>query len=209
MNLFFGTVVNNIEILQRILLVSDLAGNGVVSVEADCATDGLNKLLDSADIKKADVAVLCHQDMYFPPDFVETLKKRLFMLPESWIVAGLFGMNLNGEYCGRIHDRRSPLPLQTTHYLPTECLSIDACVMIFNLKKDFRFEKIEGFDLYDTYAVLRAREMGGTAWIIDCLADHYCVRSARWSPDAKFLKTWAWLKRRFPNGRIISTCYKD
>ena len=78
------------------------------------------------------------------------------------------------------------------------------------VKRGFAFaEELEGYDLYHTYAALKAREDGGTVWIIDCMPEHYPTRSWDWKPDKVFMKNWNWLKKRFPNDKVISTCYSD
>jgi hypothetical protein len=74
------------------------------------------------------------------------------------------------------------------------------------MKSGFRFdEALEGFDLYGTYAVMRAKEMG-TAWIIDAWAEHYCSRFHKgWEPDDRFMAMWKWLYDRFPGQKLYST----
>jgi hypothetical protein len=208
MNIFIGTVYNNERILQQVLLASRLDGYVVHGVTADTATEGCNKLLKTAKEKNADVALITHQDMYYPDGWIKELQWKLAKLPDSWVVAGFFGMDEDGNECGKIHDRRIPKPLIRNLPLPRQVISIDACAMVFNMKKDFTFQLMEGWDLHDTYACLRAREMGGTAWVVDCMPEHYCTRSVNWKPDENFLKVWEWLKFRFPNETIISTCHR-
>ena len=208
MRVFFGTVSNDPSILKRILMFSDLNGATVYQSEKDTATEGWNELLEKAE-GEADIAVLCHHDMYFPPKWLDTLKEKISELPDSWIVAGFFGINEDGDFCGKIHDRRIPLPVKTEHELPMQGIAIDGCALVFNLAKGFRYEPMPGFDLYDVYAVLRAKEMGGTAWIIDCLPEHYATRPFNWKPGELYMKNWNWLKTRFPNEKVISTCFRD
>jgi hypothetical protein len=78
--------------------------------------------------------------------------------------------------------------------------------MCVNTKYGLRFnEALKGFDLYDTYVALRARELG-TAWIIDGIVEHYTKRSWEWMPNKDFIDNWEWLKERFPNEKVMSTC---
>ena len=207
MEIFFGTISNDPLILKMVLLRSDLPGYTVHQAESKTATEGWNALLDAA--KGADIAVLSHDDVYFPPWWVGTLEKRIFELPDSWIIAGFFGVNENGEECGKIHDRRTPLPIVTPHKLPMKALTVDGCVFVVNLSKGFRFEELPGHDLYDAYMSLRAKEMGGDTWIIDCMPEHYPRRDVRWKPDAKFLEVAGWLKKRFPTEKVVTTCYAE
>lgn len=210
MKIAVGTITNNTKILRRILMQSDLSDicegmDGLYVVEnAHSASQGWNILLN---VMVCDVAILCHHDMYFPPGWFWTLKMRLEALPESWVIAGFFGITDKFEQCGKLHDRRVPLPLVTKHAFPVEAITVDGCCMAINTKHGLRFdEKLRGFDLYDTYAALKAREMGGTVWVVDCPPEHYATRSWEWSPDAAFLKNWEYLKSLFPNERVCSTC---
>jgi hypothetical protein len=193
-------------VFKRILLVSDLNGCDVyVCKNAPSAAKGFNELLKKM---PSGVSIICHQDIYFPPGAIETLKLSLKELPDSWVVAGPYGINELYEHCGKIHDRRVPLPMDTGHGLPRKAVSIDGCCMVLN-ESAFEFdESMEGFDLYDVYATLRARELG-TAWIIDFPVEHYATRPWSWTPTPLFMEGWAYLKKRFPLERIVSTCYQD
>jgi hypothetical protein len=127
-------------------------------------------------------------------------------LPENWVIAGIVGKDEKGVLCGRFHDMSTPLWIVSDHDFPVQCSCIDECTIIVNMKTGFRFdEALEGWDLYGTYACLRAQEMG-TAWIIDAWAEHYCTRfHSEWEPCAVFMKMWEWLYNRFPSKYLDST----
>ena len=92
------------------------------------------------------------------------------------------------------------------HTFPQPASCFDECVIIVNMKKGFRFDqRLKGFDLYGTLAVCQAWEMGGTAWIIDAYAEHYCMRPFTWFPDKQFEAMFKWLHERFPNAPRIDT----
>lgn len=204
-NISVGTIVNDKNILRRILMRSDTSGcdNIYTAEDVESAAQGWNFLLRTMD---CDVAVLCHQDIYFPPGWFIRLNEKLNELPSSWVVAGFFGVNEDGRLCGKIRDMRIPLMTCTKHELPMRAISIDGCCMCVNKRYGLRFsEELKGFDLYDTFATLRAREIG-TAWIIDCLLEHYTKRLWEWMPDKSFIDNWEWLKKRFPNEKVASTC---
>jgi hypothetical protein len=205
MKIFFGCISNDEKIMRRILLASDLEGATLWQApDPESAAKGLNGLLDMTD--GYDIAVLVHHDIYLPPGWVSTLRYRLNELPDSWVVAGVYGIGAKGEHCGKVLDRRTPKPLFTAHTFPQPALSLDACCLIVNLSKGFRFDEgITGFDLYDVYAAMRANELG-TAWIIDCPPEHYATRPVEWQPDETFVQNWRWLKERFPGKRIYHTC---
>jgi len=122
------------------------------------------------------------------------------MLPESWTVAGIIGKDLKGFICGKFHDMRIPQHFNTSdlYEYPHPACCFDECCIIVNMKKGFRFdESLDGFDLYGTLAVLQTWESGGTAWIIDAFAEHYCMRSFSWMPDEEFERNLKWLYGRF------------
>ncbi len=204
----FGALVNDPIRLGMVLLESELDGKIYFIKEPTSATSGLNKLLDLMRNEELDVAVLVHQDMFFRNKWDELLKVRLNQLPEDWIVAGIIGKDKNKLMCGRLHDHRMPFSFNTEHKLPVVASCFDECCIIVNLKSQFRFdERLEGFDLYGSLAVLQAEEMGGSAWIIDAWAEHYCLRPFPWRPEEDFFKRVDWLKKRFPNKRVDSTAF--
>lgn len=175
----------------------------------ESATKGLSAALDNIEKEDGDIAILAHQDIFFPPRWQKRFTEEISKLPDSWIVAGVWGIDKDGKYCGAICDRRTPGTNTTEHEFPVEAVALDECCLIVNMKSGFRFDEgLEGFDLYGTYAVLRAQEMG-TAWIINCPPEHYAQRSFDWKPDDGFMKMWKWLKGRFPNQKIYSTVYME
>jgi len=209
--LAFGVMVNNLLRLDMVLRQSDI--DPAISCHTiknpDSATTGLNKLLDIMEAEGDDIAILTHQDMYYRNGWVDSVKAQLSQLPDSWVVAGIIGKDNEGLMCGIFHDMRIPGLFKTDHIhtFPHPACCMDECCIIVNLKSGFRFdETLEGFDLYGTLCVLQAWEMGGTAWIIDAFAEHYCMRSFDWAPDELFLKNYKWLYERFKGiSRLDST----
>jgi SAM-dependent methyltransferase len=202
MKVGFGCLVNDPMRLDMVLKQSEID-----PVKYPChiinmpetAVKGLNRLLGILEQEGHDVAVLTHQDMYYRAGWVEQLKDRLRELPESWVVAGIIGKDMDGAICGRVHDMRIPVHFSTSHKLPHPAACFDECCIIVNLKKGFRFnEGLQGFDLYGTLAVLQSWEMGGTAWVIDCFAEHYCMRSFDWFPGKDFEHAFKWLHENYP-----------
>jgi hypothetical protein len=205
----FGALVNDPMRLDMVLRQSEFPKDNfchtVLNPETACK--GLNKLLGIMEDEGADVAVLAHQDMYFRSGWIDRLREQLAKLPDTWIVAGIIGKDMEGEICGRVHDMRIPLHFSTSHEFPHPANCFDECCIIVNLKKGFRFdERMPGFDLYGTLCVLQARELGGTAWMLDAFAEHYCMRPFTWYPGKEFEACWKWLHETFPKaGRIDST----
>ena len=205
----FGALVNDPYRLDMVLRQSEIDGNIYFIKDPHSATSGLNKLLDLIQKPGFDVAALVHQDMFFRNGWIDIVKSQLEQLPGNWIVAGIIGKDKNGMMCGRLHDMRMPLLFDSDHTFPVQASCFDECVIFVNLKSGFRFdERLDGFDLYGTLAVLQAEEMGGFAWIIDAFAEHYCMRKFPWKPEDDFLKRVKWLMQRFPNAdRIDSTAF--
>lgn len=196
----WGVMVNDKMRLDMVLKQSQIKGNVHVVYNPDSATKGLNKLLETLEGEGNDVAILTHQDMYYRAGWLDIVKEQLSQLPDSWVVAGIIGKDMEGLICGMFHDMRFPLLFRTDHIheFPHPACCFDECCIIVNLSKGFRFdEAMEGFDLYGTLCVLQAWEMGGTAWIIDAFAEHYCMRPFDWCPDKLFLDNYKWLHDRF------------
>ena len=204
----FGVMVNDLMRLDMCFRQSEIDGKAHIIKEPESATKGLNRLLDIAQAQGADVAVLAHQDMYFRQAWIQQVKDQLSLLPDSWVVAGIIGKDLEGNICGKFHDMRIAPVFNTSdiHTFPQPAACFDECCIIVNLKSGFRFdEALEGFDLYGTMVVLQAQEMGGTAWIIDAFAEHYCMRPFSWFPDKDFQARFKWLHERFPNALKIDS----
>jgi hypothetical protein len=203
----FGCLVNDMCRLDMVLRQSEIEGKIHMVKSPEYATKGLNKLLGIAEEGGADVAVLTHQDMFYRQPWIDRVKLQLKALPESWIVAGIIGKDMEGEICGRFHDMRLPLLFNSDHRFPHPAACFDECCIIVNLQKGFRFdEALKGFDLYGTLAVLQAWEAGGTAWILDAFAEHYCMRPFSWYPGKDFEASFKWLHKRFKGApRIDST----
>jgi len=206
----FGVCVNDIVRLDMCLRQSEI--DPAIKVHTikmpTSATKGLNKLLGLIEQDGADVAVLVHQDMYFRNGWLEQVEAQIDKLPDSWIVAGIIGKCMEGKICGNLHDMRVPLIFNTSdqHKFPQPASCFDECCILVNAKKNFRFDqRLDGFDLYGTLCVCQAWEMGGTAWIIDAFAEHYCLRNFQWFPDKRFERNFKWLHERFPHAPRIDT----
>ncbi len=197
----FGVLVNDVRRLDMVFQQSQIDPSITAHTikMPDTACKGLNKLLAIMESEGIEIAVMAHQDMYFRAGWVEQMKRQIALLPDSWIVAGIIGKDMDGEICGKMHEMRIPLHFATNHEFPHPASCFDECCIIINLKKGFRFdEEMPGFDLYGTQAVCIAQEMGGTAWIIDAFAEHYCMRSFSWFPGKDFENCFKWLHKRFP-----------
>jgi len=206
----FGALVNDIVRLDMVLRKSELDPTLPCHIikTPSCATVGMNKLLGLFEKDGADVGVLTHQDMFYRNGWLKQVEEQIKLLPPSWIVAGIIGKDMDGAICGKFHDMRVPLCFNTEdmHTFPHPASCFDECCILVNMKKGFRFDqRLRGFDLYGTLAVCQAWEMGGTAWIIDAYAEHYCMRPFTWFPDKQFEAGFKWLHEKFPNAPRIDT----
>lgn len=203
----FGCMVNDAKRLGLILKNSSISQYPCFTVfDPKSATKGLNILLDIIDKEGAKIGILTHQDMFYREGWIHNVKEQIAKLPDDWVIAGIVGKDEDGVLCGRFHDMSTPLWIVSEHEFPARCSCIDECTIIVNMKSGFRFEEeLEGFDLYGTYACLRANEMG-SAWILDAWAEHYCSRfHGEWEPNQIFMKMWKWIYDRFPDQVLDST----
>lgn len=210
LDISFGVMVNDPLRLNMVLQQSKFPKKTKCHFikNPESATKGLNFLLDKIDADGADVGILTHQDMYYGAGWIDQVKDQLSKLPDNWLCAGIIGKDMQGRIAGQFHDMRIPLDFNTKHIheFPQPACCFDECCLIFNMKKGFRFEEsFEGFDLYGTLCVLKAWEMGGSAWVIDAYAQHYCMRSFEWYPDDLFVQNFKRLYERFKNIRVDST----
>lgn len=223
----FGCISNHPARLNMALRQSEIEGTAHVIRSPESATKALNELLFKMECEGADVAILTHHDMSYRSTWLSHIRAQLALLPDSWIVAGIVGKDMEGRICGKFQDTRIPAIFETSdiHTFPQPASCFDECCIIVNLHKGFRFdETLEGFDLYGTMCVLQTWEMGGTAWILDSgaysikaetpygditidfsLALHHCTRPFTWFPDETFSERFAWLHRRFPGYKIDTT----
>lgn len=207
-----GVLINDIYRFNTILRKSDLPGDVKYVINPESATKGINTLLGIMKQEEARIGIIVHQDMYFRNGWIQKVEEQLNLLPDSWVVAGIVGKDMHERICGKFRDMRMVDTINTSHIheFPQPAASFDECVLIFNLEKDFRFdESLDGFDLYGTLAVLQTWEMGGTAWIIDAFAEHYCMRPFSWVPDDDFKRRFKMLYDRYNEkfGVVDSTAF--
>lgn len=205
----FGVMINDAQRFNTILGKSVLPGKVHYVMNPESATKGLNQLLETIENEGADIAVLAHQDMYFRQGWLVSVRNQLVALPDSWLVAGIIGKDMQGRICGNLHDMRMVDHFNTTrivddktgnliHSFPEPAACFDECVLIINMKKGFRFdESLDGFDLYGTLSCLQAWEANQTTWIIDAFAEHYCLRPFSWMPGDDFRARYKMLYDRW------------
>lgn len=210
----FGVMVNDQLRLNMVLQQSQFKRDEYINCHflenPESATKGLNLLLDKIEKDRADIGILTHQDMFYSAGWIEQVKSQIAKLPDNWIIAGIVGKDFKGMIAGQFKDMRIPLDFNTYHLheFPQPTCCIDECCIIVNMQSGFRFdETMTGFDLYGTLCILQAWDMGGSAWVLDAYAEHYCMRPFSWHPDDLFVENYKWLFDKYEhlNMRIDST----
>jgi len=210
MKISFGILLDDWVRFSQVFQQSELSGVEAHYIkQPETATKGLNKLLDIIEAEGADIAVLSHQDMHYKADWLPKVRAQLAKLPDNWVCAGIVGKDMEGRIAGVFRDMRIPNYFDTSdiHDFPIPACCFDECCIIINMKSGFRFnEALEGFDLYGSLVVLQAWEMGGSVWIIDAYAEHYCLRDMHWRPNEKYCSNFKWLWEKYHEiGRIDTT----
>ena len=175
MNWTLISAVNNEDTLRNCLLSSpDARGASVIlqkgyASAARAYNDGLEKA-------GTDLVVLAHQDVYFPPGWLDSLMSTLDLLsvrdPE-WGVLGVWG---------GIDDEGSPGYMYWTGVNGTagkpfkgvrEVRSLDEVVLILKKSSGLRFdERISGYHFYGTDICLEANRRGKKCYIFPGFCVH-------------------------------------
>ena len=192
----FGCMVNDVERLKRNLLYSRgfpvdkiIIANG--KEEGVNASKLLNRLITRMEEMGGEVGIFLHEDVILPPFWTERCVELLHDLPDNWMIAGVWGIDEEGYYHGNVHDGRLGTMAQRTEPLPAKVLALDELCLIIKLNKGFSFdERMEGWDLYGTYACLKAKDLGYSSWAIDNCLYHNATRPFGFTPDENFKTNW-------------------
>jgi glycosyltransferase involved in cell wall biosynthesis len=152
-------------------------------------------------IQKAtgDVLIFCHQDMYFPEDWLNDLQKSIDILNQKdphWAVLGCWGVTVDGQGVGYIlsygHGTLGA-PFDT----PRRVNTLDECVLILRKSSGLTFDPyLPDFHFYGTDICLSARKSGLTCYVISAFAIHN-TRTLKILPSQYFdgyfhvKKTWS------------------
>lgn len=170
-------VANNKHILARDFLRSPEINAGCVSLEIiwDAASASI-AYNDAVNRASADILVFAHQDIYFPQGWFRKLKEvcdRLTSMDPSWAVAGLIGVTKDCRYVGHLWDSGLGAICGGPFEVPEEAASLDEVVLIVRRSMGVSFDpELPSFHLYGTDIVLRARELGKKAYVVDLPVIH-------------------------------------
>jgi len=155
------------------------------------ASRGLNHGIDAARTPW----VLCtHQDVLFPRDWLERVRRVLAGLPPEIALVGVVGSLANGALRGHIED-----PNGHCYWgpLPARVLVLDEAVMLLRRSSALRFdEEVPGFHLYGADLCLRAHERGLGVLAIDAPVRHLSTGTI----DASYERAKGWLLERWGPG---------
>lgn len=147
------------------------------------AARGLNHGLDQL---AADWVVCVHQDVLFPPDYLDRLQAALGALPPDVALAGIVGCDATGRYRGHIVDPNGHCFWPA---LPHEVLTLDEVLIAVRSSSRLRFaDDVPGFHCYGADLCLQALARGHRVMAIDAPLVHLStgkvddayVRASRW-----------------------------
>jgi len=120
-----------------------------------------------------EIVVFCHQDVIFPPNWVNMLNDQISIVTKinkNWGVMGLFGITANGKQAGHVIDRFGYFFCPP---LPCEVMSLDELCLIIRKSSGLRFdERLGGFHFYGADLCLQAKVKGLPNVAIDACVQH-------------------------------------
>ncbi|MBN2454965.1 MAG: glycosyltransferase [Sedimentisphaerales bacterium] len=181
------------------LIAVDNTGNLLSAPRA--LNDGLKRA-------RANIVVCCHQDVIFPPNWVENLLEQITVIEQTqknWGVLGTFGVAENGMFAGHIIDVHGHFWCEP---LPAEVQSLDEHCLIMRKDSGLNFdENLGGFHLYGADLCLEALSKGMSNFAIDAPVKHLSGGKV----DADFFETAdrlykKWKQLNTPLPVIQTTC---
>jgi len=125
-----------------------------------------------------DILVFCHQDMYFPENWLDDLQKSIQLLSQSdprWAVLGCWGITVDGQGVGYIRSLGHGTLGQPFEH-PIRINTLDECVLIFRKSSGLKFDpKLPDFHFYGTDICLSARKSAMNCYAISA----FCIHNTR------------------------------
>jgi len=158
------TPVNNRRQYQSHVVGTLKANQFLPIYNGKSAARALNEGIDQAN---NDLCVFCHQDVRFPPDWIE----RLDILESlDFGVVGVFGLDMDGKFVGSVIDGGG---IFFGGKLPAKAQSVDELLFMFRKSSGLRFdESLGGWHLYGADICLQAMDRGLDNYIIDACVGH-------------------------------------
>jgi hypothetical protein len=201
---------NNESVLQNTLLRSpevDPTRQIVIMRGYSSAGAAYNSGLAKA---TSEIAVLAHQDVFFPAGWEMDLDRALQWLnrhdPE-WGVLGVFGITAGHpeKSAGHCYSTGLQRVLGEPFHYPIRAQSLDELVLIVRCNGGLRFdENLPGFHLYGSDLCLQANKMGMNCYIIPA----FCIHNSnglRYLPIA-YWKAYFYMRDKWRDVLPITTC---
>ncbi len=169
--------LDNEAIADACLRRSPDIASGAMPLKTITGASSMAKAYNSGlDSTQSDYAVLAHQDVYFPKGWRDKAAQTLADLTAAqpdWLVAGIYGVSLEGKHIGRAWDVTMGLELGHGGFAPTPVQSLDELVLILRRGSGYRFDaNLPHFHLYGTDIVQSAWAMGRSAWAVELPVVH-------------------------------------
>lgn len=202
--------VNNEHVLQNTLLRSpDIASCSQILIQRGFSSAGA-AYNDALAKTETDVAVLAHQDVYFPDGWKSNLDKvlnQLMLNHPDWGILGVFGITrgVKAEPFGYCYSTGLKRVLGAAFDEPREAQTLDELMLIVRLNSGLRFdEKLPGFHLYGADICMQAHEAGIGSYIIPA----FCIHN---SNGVRYLgrdywRSYWYMRRKWWNTLPVITC---
>ena len=146
-----------------------------------------------------DILIFCHQDILFPPFWLDRLIELIDTvngLDPKWGLLGVMGVKQNGFFAGNIRDPHTCVKIGS---LPCEVASLDEVCLILRKDSSLQFdEKLGGFHLYGADICLQANQMGLKCYAIDAPFEHLSpgnIDDSFYEIAEKLRSKWSCVKR--------------
>ena len=160
---------------------------------------------DAIERAKTDLIVFCHQDVYFPKDWLSDLDQSLRLLENSdpnWGVLGGWGMDNRGQGVGFLYSAGLGV-LGAPLAQPVPITTLDEYLLILRKSSGLRFDPaLPHFHFYGTDICMSARQRGKTCYAISA----YCIHNTSYGYIApEFYKSYWDIKKKWREFLPIQT----
>ena len=130
---------------------------------------------DALDRSSNDLIVFCHQDMYFPEEWLQDLKRAIDYLSihdPNWGVLGCSGITVNHDHYRYLYS--SGLGVSGTPFEhPKPVQTLDEIVLVMRKSSGLRFdESLPHFHMYGTDICMQALKRGMKSYAISAFCIH-------------------------------------
>lgn len=164
------TAVNDENILNRNLRQSPLVQGGNVKLHVEKGYPSASQAYIAGLGKcSKDIVVFAHQDVYIPSGWEKLLKEaiqKIDSIGQNWGVLGVFGVDSDGSYCGRVWSSGLGKELNYSASYPHEIVAVDELLIVLNRNACFSFDgKLPAYHLYGTDIVQEAKKNGYCSYV--------------------------------------------